>query len=91
MPGHLPRGRCGLKSLLAKLFIVGCMSPSARKVWIEIPSIYPDSATLKSPSARKVWIEIREEKFIKLYLEGHLPRGRCGLKSPALAIYIFGA
>ena len=35
--GHLPQGRCGLKCDSIVLSHPGIMSPSARKVWIEIP------------------------------------------------------
>ena len=34
--GHLPRGRCGLKSLPGPQERLTGPSPSARKVWIEI-------------------------------------------------------
>ena len=34
-----------------------------------------------SPSARKVWIEIPMLPATAAGLPGHLPRGRCGLKS----------
>ena len=34
------------------------MSPSARKVWIEIVTLVKVVYPLPSPSARKVWIEI---------------------------------
>ena len=36
------------------------MSPSARKVWIEIPGGRLILKNRLSPSARKVWIEIME-------------------------------
>ena len=36
-PSHLPRGRCGLKSQCIKKPCPMSRSPSARKVWIEIP------------------------------------------------------
>ena len=35
--GHLPRGRCGLKFFLRARNLWLRKSPSARKVWIEIP------------------------------------------------------
>ena len=34
--GHLPQGRCGLKSSYCPRKTLVVMSPSARKVWIEI-------------------------------------------------------
>ena len=40
------------------------MSPSARKVWIEILPVSNYPYSLPSPSARKVWIEIFDyDKF----------------------------
>ena len=56
-------------------------SPSARKVWIEIEELHHTTINMKSPSARKVWIEIRWTKQFNAMFRGHLPRGRCGLKS----------
>ena len=41
--GHLPQGRCGLKCDSIVLSHPGIMSPSARKVWIEIMYLYPYS------------------------------------------------
>ena len=38
---HLPQGRCGLKLKWAGSFLISTLSPSARKVWIEIPSVSP--------------------------------------------------
>ena len=35
------------------------LSPSARKVWIEIHQISAGLVWYPSPSARKVWIEIK--------------------------------
>ena len=35
-PGHLPRGRCGLKFNSSAIIRSALWSPSARKVWIEI-------------------------------------------------------
>ena len=56
---HLPRGRCGLKSYIGTIPIDGSLSPSARKVWIEISDQIVTLLTeAMSPSARKVWIEI---------------------------------
>ena len=43
------------------------MSPSARKVWIEIYlREYLRPVSLRSPSARKVWIEIPRLRFSEL-------------------------
>ena len=39
------------------------MSPSARKVWIEIYEVAAAPAADQSPSARKVWIEIKFLQF----------------------------
>ena len=57
------------------------MSPSARKVWIEIfPSFSSSSSSLLSPSARKVWIEMFKHGDIPEGSYSRLPQGRCGLK-----------
>ena len=62
---HLPQGRCGLKSPDPNYSPVPCMSPSARKVWIEmLPEDLLEQRVRSSPSARKVWIEIRETSNI---------------------------
>ena len=55
---HLPRGRCGLKSLRRTSYRRFPASPSARKVWIEIVLPCCDREGIMSPSARKVWIEM---------------------------------
>ena len=78
---HLPRGRCGLKLVLHQLLKqVAAVSPSARKVWIEITPEVANTDNTTSPSARKVWIEIIIEECYDFDSIGHLPRGRCGLK-----------
>ena len=41
------------------------MSPSARKVWIEIIGVIEGYGWEKSPSARKVWIEIIADMIYK--------------------------
>ena len=57
--GHLPQGRCGLKYALTKYNAETGLSPSARKVWIEIQyATFQSKGATPSPSARKVWIEI---------------------------------
>ena len=56
-------------------------SPSARKVWIEMPFVTLVPAGIAtSPSARKVWIEIRDTRGGRADRRRHLPQGRCGLK-----------
>ena len=42
-------------------FAAALVSPSARKVWIEIGMVWDDQRYGKSPSARKVWIEITQK------------------------------
>ena len=39
-------------------YTIPVLSPSARKVWVEIAVNPDDDETMKSPSARKVWVEI---------------------------------
>ena len=56
------------------------LSPSTRRVWIEIYVIEFSFKVFLSPSTRRVWIEIR---FIDIMLTsdgGHPPHGGCGLK-----------
>lgn len=55
---HLPHGRCGLKCLHRTLQLRSRLSPSARKVWIEICTTRSTSLAPPSPSTWKVWIEI---------------------------------
>ena len=55
---HLPRGRCGLKYLQCISQAWKILSPSARKVWIEMNPSRGAYQQTRSPSARKVWIEI---------------------------------
>ena len=59
--GHLPHGRCGLKSSTADDLTDVSTSPSTRKVWIEISKITPIIPVFSSPSTRKVWIEIERK------------------------------
>ena len=60
---RLPQGRCGLKFNHHSEDMIHMMSPSARKVWIEIDSFFSGSSIpVMSPSARKVWIEINLRK-----------------------------
>ena len=56
------------------------LSPSARKVWIEILDSTLNTRLPWSPSARKVWIEIKFGNYFEANGSGHLPQGRCGLK-----------
>ena len=57
------------------------LSPSARKVWIEMfVGAWRFAAAITSPSARKVWIEITFFRILERTRRRHLPRGRCGLK-----------
>ena len=57
------------------------VSPSARKVWIEISHTACAAGSANaSPSARKVWIEIGFAYHQNTGALRHLPRGRCGLK-----------
>ena len=77
---HLPRGRCGLKCCSVRCFSRLALSPSARKVWIEII----DGATLVTTNN----VTFREEgvdwnlcpRVLQASSFRHLPRGRCGLK-----------
>ena len=39
----------------------------------------------QSPSARKVWIEITVYSIHPIWYQGHLPQGRCGLKSDMIS------
>ena len=79
---HLPRGRCGLKSVEFKNADEYVRkSPSARKVWIEIVKLHCHLLRRHpSPSARKVWIEMYIWVSFMRLASSHLPRGRCGLK-----------
>ena len=56
------------------------MSPSARKVWIEIIRVSVSKSVYGSPSARKVWIEISMATSTMTWAGSRLPQGRCGLK-----------
>ena len=78
--GHLPQGRCGLKCDSIVLSHPGIMSPSARKVWIEMHCNCKEKrcVTRHLPQGRcglKLCICIHTHR-----LHGHLPQGRCGLK-----------
>ena len=80
---HLPQGRCGLKSRTALSESWSYQSPSARKVWIEIQSLYNAWLVIfrHLPQGRcglKYFVAIR-----CALLASHLPQGRCGLKSCA--------
>ena len=81
LEGHLPQGRCGLKFFPIQPCPHQGMSPSARKVWIEINKLVDLVVRAStSPSARKVWIEIKRCPEISCTSYSHLPQGRCGLK-----------
>ena len=56
--GHPPPGGCGLKFFRQLLYSGGCLSPSTRRVWIEIINFRKACQPVLSPSARRVWIEI---------------------------------
>ncbi len=68
--------------ILASIHLI-MMSPSTRKVWIEIENT-SSKGLLKylSPSTRKVWIEIVQAISNAVTVDSHLPHGRCGLKCP---------
>ena len=80
-PGHLPHGRCGLKSYTSKQIGDRIVSPPAREVWIEIQLVQKSFHFGSSPPAREVWIEIFLPSIcLKVNVNSHLPHGRCGLK-----------
>ena len=37
---------------------IGDMSPSLRRVWVEISSVSSNPSAVTSPSLRRVWVEI---------------------------------
>ena len=56
---HPPHGGCGLKfHVLKRRFCRNHLSPSTRRVWIEIVSWNAFYNCSSSPSTRRVWIEI---------------------------------
>jgi hypothetical protein len=63
------------------------MSPSTRRVWIEIQDIATVAKSLKSPSTRRVWIEIGFLPYKWMTVKRHPPPGRCGLKYTMLIIF----
>ena len=56
---HLPQGRCGLKCADFADSAAFVVSPSVRKVWIEIEKYAEAFKRVESPSVRKVWTKIR--------------------------------
>ena len=78
---HLPQGRCGLKLAQSREENRDQASPSARKVWIEIYGRGTVIAFL-SVTFRKEGVDWNINMLARAatYV-GHLPQGRCGLKS----------
>ena len=89
--GHPPHGGCGLKYINRDLRICLQMSPSTRRVWIEMG----------------LWPYVRGRLVVTLHTEGvdwnvilkqkkkkaisHPPHGGCGLKSLNSAMYVLPA
>ena len=80
-PGHLPRGRCGLKfdSSNEVRKIEARHLPRGR-CGLKFIRVCNHIYSRRSPSARKVWIEMCSVRHITSRAKRHLPRGRCGLK-----------
>ena len=56
------------------------MSPSTRRVWIEIDGETKVFENTESPSTRRVWIEIWMRIIPVHFGMSHPPHGGCGLK-----------
>ena len=56
------------------------LSPSIRRVWIEIDIVIMFFSFYQSPSIRRVWIEIYADLLDYAEKHGHPPYGGCGLK-----------
>ena len=77
---HLPQGRCGLKLNSSLKIGYSSRSPSARKVWIEMPK-FLYLLSNKGVTFRKEGVDwnLGHSPFDICMLR-HLPQGRCGLK-----------
>ena len=80
-PCHLPSGRCGLKFDVPAANPLTRASPPFGEVWIEISHGVGSDTRPKSPPFGEVWIEIQMPGVVGQTGYGHLPSGRCGLKS----------
>ena len=77
---HPPPGGCGLKWYVTSVVPLPLVSPSARRVWIEICFRGAIKCKPMSPSARRVWIEITHIRGSVHSSRRHPPPGGCGLK-----------
>ncbi len=77
LSGHLPSGRCGLKSV--RFLVDG--QPSAGHLPSGRCGLKSVDGGAASPPFGEVWIEMNRSSLMDGQLSGHLPSGRCGLKS----------
>ena len=66
------------------------MSPSLRRVWVEIYTVKADPRADTSPSLRRVWVEIEEVQEMITKDESHPPCGGCGLKFADIDLLLDG-
>ena len=78
--GRLPPGRRGLKHYTLIAPIIGALSPSPRKAWIETARSRSRIPSVTSPSPRKAWIETSRGERVQDDVACRLPPGRRGLK-----------
>ena len=80
MSSHPPRGGCWLKYLGHLSCAMRLLSPSARRVLVEMSTWSARPLHRRSPSARRVLVEMVMTRSASWRPQRHPPRGGCWLK-----------